>query len=297
MAEQYGMAVADKYWNRANQILEKYNLDSWTDRKMELQRSANDFNNYLSSGSYSVDNNKKYRDMATQAVADLDSQMKRYGTNSNEYKTLKEYKNYYQNALPTFDRLDVGANVQDYLSYDQDKGFTNWHSQDDYNTQKSYLDQQRQAVQTELDAIEDQTSVDYQNLKSWQDQLDMYANALEERNTWDKQFEDVNDYTAYEREFMGWKQTNVAKTRWLVQKGSVGNLVLKAQYHGAGTIDDVQPQFFDAIVCGGRFSVGPYKHRGAFGKGVKTAVGSDLQPKALQAGELGLIVDYFPQRP
>ena len=30
--------------------------------------------------------------------------------------------------------------------------------------------------------------------------------------------------------FMGWKQTNVAKTRWLVQKGSVGNLVLKAQW-------------------------------------------------------------------
>ena len=75
------------------------------------------------------------------------------------------------------------------------------------------------------------------------------------------------------------------------------HLVLKAQYHGAGTIDDVQPQFFDAIVCGGRFSVGPYKHRGAFGKGVKTAVGSDLQPKALQAGELGLVVDYFSQRP
>ena len=75
------------------------------------------------------------------------------------------------------------------------------------------------------------------------------------------------------------------------------HLVLEAQHHGAGTIDDVQPKFFDATVCGGRFSVGPYKHRGAFGKGVKTAVGSDLQPKALQAGELGLIVDYFSQRP
>ena len=197
--KRYGSAVYDKYVDRATQVQSKYGLDPWTQQQKSLNAQQTDFNNYLSSGNYSVDNNKKYRDMATQAVADLDTQMKRYGTNSNEYKTLKGYKTYYENALPTFDRLDVGANVQDYLSYDQDKGFTNWHSQDDYNTQKSYLDQQRQAVQTELDGIEDQNSVDYQNLKSWQDQLDMYANALEERNNWDKQFEDVNDYTAYER--------------------------------------------------------------------------------------------------
>lgn len=185
--------------DRADSQLRRVGMTQWNYGQEDRKQKLDDFNNYLNSGSYSVDNNKKYRDMATQAVADLDAEMKRYGTNSNEYKTLKGYKTYYENALPTFDRLDVGANVQDYLSYDQDKGFTNWHSQDDYNTQKSYLDQQRQAVQTELDGIEDQTSVDYQNLKSWQDQLDMYANALEERNNWDKQFEDVNDYTAYER--------------------------------------------------------------------------------------------------
>ena len=185
--------------NEAAQIQYNSGLDHWSRNTGSLKQQQADFNNYLSSGNYNTENNKKYRDMATQAVADLDAEMKRYGTNSNEYKKLKEYKTYYENALPTFDRLDVGANVQDYLSYDQDKGFTNWHSQDDYNTQKSYLDQQRQAVQTELDGIEDQNSVDYQNLKSWQDKLDMYANALEERNNWDKQFEDANDFAAYER--------------------------------------------------------------------------------------------------
>lgn len=185
--------------DRADNQLRRVGMTQWNYGEEDRKQKLNDFSGYLNSGNYSLDNNKKYRDMATQAVADLDAEMKRYGTSSNEYKTLKGYKTYYENALPTFDRLDVGANVQDYLSYDQDKGFTNWHSQDDYNTQKSYLDQQRQAVQTELDGIEDKTSVDYQNLKSWQDQLDMYANALEERNNWDKQFEDVNDYTAYER--------------------------------------------------------------------------------------------------
>lgn len=195
LAQARWSAVRDKADNQLRRVgMTQWNVDE-EDRKQKL----NDFSNYLNSGNYTTDNNQKYRDMATQAVADLDSQMKRYGKSSDEYKMLDGYKNYYQNALPTFDRLDVGANVQNYLSYDQDKGFTNWHSQDDYNTQKSYLDQQRQAVQAELDAIEDQTSVDYQNLKSWREQLDMYANALEERNTWDKQFEDVNDYTAYER--------------------------------------------------------------------------------------------------
>lgn len=196
----YGSAVRKKYEDQANQILAQYGRDPWSKQQNQLRDQQNDFNNYLSSGNYTTDNNQKYRDMATRAVADLDEQMKRYGKSSNEYKTLDSYKNYYQNALPNFDRMDVTANARDYLSYDYENNkFTNWHTQEDYDAQKAYLDQQRQALQTEMDAIEDQTSADYLALKSWQEQYDTLAEALEERNTWDRQFTDINDYTAYEQ--------------------------------------------------------------------------------------------------
>lgn len=194
--------------DRGAQMVEAAGQSYLTRRTGELRRAQTDFNNYLNSGSYSAENNKKYRDMATQAVADLDAEMKRYGKSSNEYKTLDSYKNYYQNALPTFDRLDVGTNVQDYLSYDQDKGFTNWHSQDDYNTQKSYLDQQKQAVQSSITAEEKKlkdsgaaTSADLESMKAWQAQLDEYGKLIDQRNEFDKVFDSADKYAAYERSF------------------------------------------------------------------------------------------------
>ena len=195
---------ADALWgrvqDRAANIARASGLTQWNDTRRKLDQGFNDFNNYLSSGNYTTENNQKYRDMATQAVADLDTEMKRYGKSSDEYKTLDSYRQYYSNALPNFDRMDVGANVKDYLSYDYENNkFNNWHSEEDYNTQKAYLDQQRQTLQTEMDAIEDQTSADYLSLKSWQEQYDALAEALEERNAYDRQFEDLSDYTAYER--------------------------------------------------------------------------------------------------
>ncbi len=185
--------------NDAAQIQYNSGLDHWSRNTGSLRQQQTDFNNYLNSGNYSLDNNKKYRDMATQAVADLDTEMKRYGTSSNEYKTLKGYKTYYENALPTFDRLDVGANVQDYLSYDQDGRYTNWHTEDDYNTQKSYLDGKKQEIQSQMDALDDQNSAEYQDLASWRDQLDRFSEALDHRNAYDRNFKDLDEYTAYER--------------------------------------------------------------------------------------------------
>lgn len=205
--------------DRADSQLRRVGMTQWNYGEEDRKQKLNDFSGYLNSGNYSLDNNKKYRDMATQAVADLDSEMKRYGTNSNEYKTLKGYKTYYENALPTFDRLDVGANVQDYLSYDQDKGFTNWHSQDDYNTQKSYLDQQRQAIQSSIAAEEKKlkesgasTSADLESMKSWQSQLDEYGKLIDRRNEFDKQFDDADKYAAYERSFDYKNTMQAAKT-------------------------------------------------------------------------------------
>ena len=195
-----GYALFQSKRDKAQQLLEDAGLDQWTQRQYNLRQSQNDFDNYLSSGNYTTENNQKFRDMATKAVADLDNEMKQYGKSSNEYKLLNSYKNYYSNALPNFDRMDVGANMRDYLSYDTyTNKFNNWHSEEDYNAQKSYIDQQRQALQTEMDAIEDQTSADYQSLKSWMDQYDMLSEALEERNSYDRQFQDIADYTAYER--------------------------------------------------------------------------------------------------
>lgn len=195
-----GYAIFQEKREKAQRLLEDAGLDQWTKRQYDLRQSQADFDNYLSSGDYNSENNKKYRDMATKAVADLDAEMKQYASNSNERKFLNQYKTYYQNALPSFDRMDVSANMRDYLSYDPNSNrFNNWHSEEDYNTQKSYIDQQKQLLQTEMDAIEDQTSADYQSLKSWMDQYDLLSDALEERNTYDRQFQDINDYTAFER--------------------------------------------------------------------------------------------------
>lgn len=199
-AERYGMAVVDKYRDNAYDIMSKYNLDTRPQWQKDLAQNQQDFSNYLSSGNYSVENNQKYRDIANQAVTDLSEQQKKYKKNSDEYNTIGSYLNYYENAIPNFDRMDVTANARDYLSYDPNsQKFNNWHSEEDYNTQKAYLDQKRMDLQAEMDALGETESTDYQALKSWQEQYDALAEALEERNRYDRQFESVDDYTAFER--------------------------------------------------------------------------------------------------
>jgi len=186
--------------NSAAQLLTDSGLDAWTNRKYELKQSQQDFSNYISSGNYSSENNAKYRDMANQAINDLTEEQKKYKKNSDQYNTIGDYLSYYENQVPNFDRMDVTANARDYLSYDTENNkFNNWHSEEDYANQRAYLDEKRNALQAEMDALGETESDDYKVLKAWQEQYDMLSEALEERNKYDRQFEDINDYTAYER--------------------------------------------------------------------------------------------------
>lgn len=238
----------DSRQNSAQNFANTYGVDQWTQRQYDLQQSADDFNNYLNSGNYTTDNNKKYRDMATQAVADLDAEMKRYGTNSNEYKTLKGYKNYYESQIPNLNRMDVSANVRGYLDYDPDTyEWKNWHTQDDYNLQKTYLDEQRSALQAEIDAAQKKMekegeyySPDLEDLKAWMEQYDQMADALEKRNEYDKGFPDLEHYTAYSKSddykySTDLENTVAAKTEELKQKND--ELTFLEAKFGAGSHD------------------------------------------------------------
>ena len=176
-------------------------LTRWNREEEERKQRLDDFGNYLSSGNYTTENNQKYRDMATQAVADLDEQMKRYSKSSNEYKQLDAYKQYYSNALPTFDRVDVGLNAQNYISAD------GWHSEDDYKAQRSALQSSIDNIQAEMDAMEDKNSNDYKSLESyrnWYQKImdgseDEEIFGLAQREAFDRQYKDLDEYTKYQR--------------------------------------------------------------------------------------------------
>ena len=171
-----GDAAVSRLWNRADRWAEQFGTDYWSRRQSELNQSTNDLGNYLSSGNWTTDNTAKFRSSALKSVEDLTNEMNRYGSSTDEYKQLKNYKTYYENALGQFDRMDVVSNVQNYIGQMGDNGFDNWHTEDEYNTQRQYLDDQRGQLQTQIDAIEKKMkekgeyySPDLENLKAYRD--------------------------------------------------------------------------------------------------------------------------------
>ena len=201
-----GVSIFNEIRNRGAQHVLDHGLDQSTLRQSEFQRQQNDFNNYINSGGWTSEKNQQYRDQAMQAVKDLTQQQMQYNKGTNEYKQLDQYKTYYENLMPTFDRMDVTANVSNYLDYDDQGKWQNWHTQEDYDNQKAYLDTQRQALQTQIDEIQKKMekdgeyySPDLEALKSWQEQYDQLADALEARNSYDRYFPDLEHYTAYEK--------------------------------------------------------------------------------------------------
>ena len=199
MAEVYGSAVRQKYRDQANQVLAKYGRDPWSYQQKDLRDAQAEFSNYLSSGNYTTENNQKYRDMATKAVADLDNEMKRYTKSSDEYKTLDSYKQYYSNALPDFDRMDVGVNANNYITADA------WHSKEEYELQRSALQSSIDNIQTEMDALGETESDNYKKLKSYRDWYQSIMDGgesgygLTQREAHDRYFKDADEYVQFQR--------------------------------------------------------------------------------------------------
>ena len=188
--------LSENYFSRvkenANSILKQYGLDPWSKKQKEYQQSANDFGNYLNSGNYTTADTDKYRSSANKAVEDLTAEMSRYGKSSNEYKTLDNYRNFYQNSLNAFDRIDVGTKAIDYAS-----DYDTWRSQEDYDLQKKSLQDSIDALDQEMEAMEDKNSEDYKYLQSYRDWYSSIADGLNTRATQDAEFQDVDDYTAF----------------------------------------------------------------------------------------------------
>ena len=194
MAQARWSAVRD----RADNQLRRVGMTQWNRDEEERKNRLNEFGNYLSSGNYTTENNQKFRDLATQAVADLDEQMKRYSKSSDEYKTLDSYKNYYSDSLGSFDRLDVGTNAIEYL------GSNDWHDSATYETQRSALQNSIDGIQAEMDAIEDKASQDYKTLEGYRDWYQKLMDGtedswgLKQREEFDRKFKDVNDYVNWQ---------------------------------------------------------------------------------------------------
>lgn len=205
------MTARDLITNRydsAQQLLQNAGLDEASKRRRSFEQSQQDFNNYLSSGNWTTENNQKYRDQATQAVRDLTQQQMRYGKNTNQYKQLEQYKNFYESTVPSLDRMDVFANVNGYIGNWTDKGYDSWHSEDDYKSQREYLDLKRGELQSQIDETEKKMkekgelySPDLDSMKQYMEMYDQLSDGLDQRHEWDKQFDTVDDYVAYQNSF------------------------------------------------------------------------------------------------
>ena len=216
--------------NAAQKYAQDRGVDYWTNREYDLQQSVNDLNNYMSSGNWTTDNTANFRSSATKAVEDLTNEMNRYGSSTNEYKQLKNYKTYYENALGQFDKMDVVSNTQDYIGNWGDNGFDNWHTEDEYNTQRTYLDDQRNQIQSQIDEIEKKMkekgeyyNADLETLKSYMKMYDELSGYLDERNAWDRRYPTAEDFTSYQKSFdynysSDLEDTVAAKTAELEEK-------------------------------------------------------------------------------
>lgn len=206
----YYASDANSLWNRvqdrAANIARASGLTRWDDTRRRLRQETDDLNNYMSSGNWTTDNTANFRSSALKSVEDLTNEMNRYGSSTDEYKQLKNYKTYYENALGQFDRMDVVSNTQDYIGQWKDNGFDNWHTEEEYNTQRSYLDDQRNSLQSQIDEIEKKMkdkgeyyNADLETLKSYRDMYDQLSEGLDYRNEWDRQYPTLEDYTSYQK--------------------------------------------------------------------------------------------------
>ena len=206
----YYASDANALWNRvqdkAANIARASGLTRWDDTRRRFNQETSDLNNYMGSGDWSTDRTNEFRSSATKAVEDLTNEMARYGTSTKEYKQLKNYKTYYENALGQFDRMDVVSNTQNYIGNWGDNGFDNWHSEDEYNTQRQYLDDQRNQLQSQIDETEKKMkekgeyyNADLETLKSYRDMYDQLSEGLDYRHEWDKQYPTVEAFTASQK--------------------------------------------------------------------------------------------------
>lgn len=175
-----------------DKIAEDYGVDRWTTFSYDMQKQADDFGNYLNSGNYTTADTEKYRSSANKAVEDLTAEMGRYGKSTQQYKTLDSYRQYYQDSLGAFDRIDVGTKMGDYIN-----DYDTWRTQEDYDLQKKSLQDSIAALDAEMEKIEDKNSADYKALQSYRDWYATYEDALNRRAEQDGWFDDVDDYTAY----------------------------------------------------------------------------------------------------
>ena len=211
--------------NRVDQYYKSLGLDPFSRKSQEYKSSADDLGNYLSGGQYTSADNQRYRDSATKAIADLDEQLKTYSKSSDEYKQLDGYRTYYQRALDDFDRLAPAVTAQEYVTADA------WHDEASYKAQRDALQQSLDAIQSEMDVMEDQTGSDYQRLAGYRD---MYKSMLDEgltqRESRDRMFKDANDYVDFQRSF-DYKNTVDAKKALAEKKAELKQL----QDSGAAT--------------------------------------------------------------
>ena len=162
-------------------------------RQDELQRSTKGFEDYYQSGKYTVDGNAKYRSEAEQAIKDLDEEMKGYNKDSEYYKMLDSYRNFYDQSIKTFDRTDAAASLNDYITADA------WHSEEDLAVQKQLAQDNIDMLTQELEAMEDKESDDYKILegyKSWYEEL---SKNLDERQKFDASFKGAEDYATWQK--------------------------------------------------------------------------------------------------
>ena len=185
--------------DRADDQLRRVGLTQWNVDEEERKSRLNEFGNYLNSGNWTTEDNQKYRSSAYKAVEDLTSEMKNYKKGSSEYQTLDGYKNYYENSLKDFDRMDVGVNANNYILADA------WHSPEDYENQRSALQASIDSIQAEMDALGETESSDYKKLQSYRDWYQTIMDGgedgygLTQREEMDRRFGTADEYVQFQR--------------------------------------------------------------------------------------------------
>ena len=188
-------SIFEQKQERAASILRPRGLTQWDSTRRKYEADANNLGNYMSAGEYASGKNGMYRSSATKAVEDLNSEIERYGKTSAQGKTLAAYRDYYQKAIGDIDRIDIGTKVNEYLG-DRDS----WHSAEDYNTQKTILQDSIAALQKEMDEIENKDSSDYRSLKGYYDWYSELLGSLDADNDYyANTFKDEKGFENYRR--------------------------------------------------------------------------------------------------